>query len=1238
MMAQALGQYTIVNVSDGQKGDAARTYVTLTSGYDLNEARAKDTVYVSSSTSICSSLLNKPSGFISGEVRVEVEWLGSNSYLIQRLFCKAGASSKNFSRTYSAGTWGAWVENKGDKGDAGDSGASAEAIVQYAIVPDGESVSSATWSEMVPEFLVGYSYWRRVRTVWSDGREDSFSDPQRDDVLTATMKSYSVFAFRMNRTTYRRDMRNPSQSTVVQFSPSISGYGIVTPVFTADNVELPSFSLEIPCSEQRNSIRIAMKAEYCGSMIVSDVQELKCIDETVPAFYIGAFESAPSDAQGMALMEGDWYFDKTTGSTKVFDGSGWSVIGTGTPNYSTMALSSLPDKFISASGVVDESVVENQFVRNLIVRYVTAERIGAMLIELLSGGALKSSGYSKGTVQNLINGIPLPEGSPEQGFHMDSSGEAEFYKASMYEVLVNNGILNNVTVNGEIGADTFTTMKDNIVSSLHRARDITQGNPYWSEGEASDALSSYASDVFTSLSGSYGGSAFSSAIRLNEEQRTRNRVLGEKTGSGGLSIVLPVSQVPSAKVNVRFKGRRSRYMLASGHGQMNLEGDLRYAIGLDYTPFPDGEVSVVAGNTSLIIQDRAPNIPDTAVFFKTKRTIPDGSTNLQGYPVKIGSSVQNDALVLKFGLSTMTMFSSDGSTASNWTPSFQSDFVSGFADIAYGNGRLVILDSCYSSTDSHVPLTKVSTNLGRSFTDYNRRTSGTSRGEYWKELIFFNGYFYAFYYPSIALGSSGWARSADGYSWTSYGTNEYSIPYVLSANTIVVGGYVYGAYRYYLESSGDTVDSTIRIVRTSDLKNWTEIGELPINSNSLLSFSYSDGRFHICIGDQGRVFASEDCSVWWEEKVAGTPVMVVPTATPSVMTWDGTLCQEVYEAKAVLSDFSVTASAELSISCNYSTLSAGWNLIDDKGEKVGAIQCENSRMIPAGTSFSISDGATTLFDSSTATKWYRQVGIEKASESSYVPVQSGVTSRLYGGTPPVLSYRRFGEPKVTVASEDIKGVFWSGNSTTFSLASGANIVLAGTDWFSELTFSFTPIGRARGNYTENIFPESNEDEREEDISIGAAENRFNDIYAVRLHGQLADLKQATGASESDVMSQKAVTDALGGKVNKSGDNITGTLIKDVGGGSWIHAAHGKDAGLKLDKASPSPSGSTAYPLWSLKTLNGSWGCAGLSGSDSLYLVYGTDANYNAGTNTTKNISISSNGELTGATVYGAVWN
>ncbi len=112
----------------GAKGADARTYVTLTSGYDLNSCLTKDYVYVSSSTAICNSLLNKPDGFIAGEVRVEVEWLGSSSYIIQRLYCKAGSNSKSFARTYSSGTFGSWVEQgeKGDKGDTGATGAKGD--------------------------------------------------------------------------------------------------------------------------------------------------------------------------------------------------------------------------------------------------------------------------------------------------------------------------------------------------------------------------------------------------------------------------------------------------------------------------------------------------------------------------------------------------------------------------------------------------------------------------------------------------------------------------------------------------------------------------------------------------------------------------------------------------------------------------------------------------------------------------------------------------------------------------------------------------------------------------------------------------------------------------------------------------------------------------------------------------------------------------------------------------------
>ena len=133
------------------------------------------------------------------------------------------------------------------------------------------------------------------------------------------------------------------------------------------------------------------------------------------------------------------------------------------------------------------------------------------------------------------------------------------------------------------------------------------------------------------------------------------------------------------------------------------------------------------------------------------------------------------------------------------------------------------------------------------------------------------------------------------------------------------------------------------------------------------------------------------------------------------------------------------------------------------------------------------------------------------------------------------------------------------------------------------------------------------------------------------------------------MSQKAVTDAIAnnvntlqaainGKVNKTGDTMTGGIVKTVGGGSWIAASHGKDAALMLSGASPNSAGSTAYPLWTLKTTSGCWALCGLSGSDDLYLVYGTDANYNAGTNSVMSLRISPSGRIYGGTVEGAVWN
>ena len=89
-----------------------------------------------------------------------------------------------------------------------------------------------------------------------------------------------------------------------------------------------------------------------------------------------------------------------------------------------MALSTLPDKFASALNVEDEVLAENIYVKNLISSFVTAQYIAAKDLELLPGGAIRSKDYEKGTVTKRINGEEIPLGTPEKGFHLDTSGDA----------------------------------------------------------------------------------------------------------------------------------------------------------------------------------------------------------------------------------------------------------------------------------------------------------------------------------------------------------------------------------------------------------------------------------------------------------------------------------------------------------------------------------------------------------------------------------------------------------------------------------------------------------------------------------------------------------------------------------------------------------------------------------------------------------------------------------------------
>lgn len=96
----------------------------------------------------------------------------------------------------------------------------------------------------------------------------------------------------------------------------------------------------------------------------------------------------------------------------------------------------------------------------------------------------------------------------------------------------------------------------------------------------------------------------------------------------------------------------------------------------------------------------------------------------------------------------------------------------------------------------------------------------------------------------------------------------------------------------------------------------------------------------------------------------------------------------------------------------------------------------------------------------------------------------------------------------------------------------------------------------------------------------------------------------------------------------AGGTMTGMITGFAQNSSWINIT--KKGCIHMGTAASS---SSAAAIISMKTYSGSWGLAGLNGSDNLYFVWGSDTNYNNGTNTTAQTHITSS-----AQIYGAVWN
>lgn len=1176
-MLRALGEYTIVNVSDGQngtpgaegpqgeKGDDGSSFhwnmlkntddltkwsresgVTCTSSSD-GWYKVTDNTHTSSRWGIYQNVSVAPSTTYSisvwakNEARLsvsfvdtvgwgsEVGYSGSGEALLKYTFTTTEACSTvrvylnfyptdNLKECYfkrpkleigkTISDWCGTYEEQ--------HGASAEAVVEYALIIDGGDISSATWSTIVPEFLVGYSYWRRVRTIWSDGRADSFSTPQRDDVLTGAMLSYANFSFQMSSSVFIRNLRDKASFTTISFLPRVSGYGLIETAFVVDGVETASSFISISYTDTRDVINVYMKAEYLGSSIHTDVQVLTCVDETVPPFYLGPMASAPTDANGLNLIKGDWYFNSSESKTYVYTDTGvWKVIEPEDENFSEMALSTLSDKFSSALDMTGEVLAENIFVKNLISSFVTAAYIAAKDIELLPGGALRSKGYSKGTVAKLIKGEALDAGAPEKGFHLDTDGNAEFYKANMYEAVINKGTLNAVSVNGELNADTFATLKAETVSSAHRAVAITGGNAYWCESDIIAALKSAESSIgnVLSCSGSYYGSSITYCLYLLSAELTKARVVFNYSGITTYQTFN--KRGVAIKRNYYFQTRNATFRTETICGVMEFSRSWYYSInGSSYTLMPSSLTLSCDGNPYISVKTSTDDemIPANAQIFSSLiRSFYRDSFWGKAF-VNYNTSDTNGN-VLYVGENYTARFPLDLSTAEFVENSIS--YKTSCAGIAYGNGSIVILDEASDLATS--PTTYISSNGGRSYTAYNTKGS-VSRDDAWVALIYFNSYFYAFHCTGLGMTENKVSRSSDGKTWTSVTgftiepvRDGYNQAFIQVLNTL---------YTIRVENSSSGYD--FYLAKTTDLSTWSDASKITTlsaypNYKPTIVFSSKFGRFYASIGTD--IFTSSDGVTWttvYNSYGSDNAITVLPGNTLGYVdiSANNTSANIIKAERVTTNHCAILSDSAIYGYYTFSDLHEGWNFFSSANDFLGYISPNTKRMLSASDAFSITCSGLT-FNSANANRYYKYRGIEKLVGSSYQAISSGIASKIDQASAPAFSFKKLGESSVTtVTASSIKSITWDENSLNV-ITDTKTYTITLTEFLASLTLTFTPIGRVRGNYTESIYPEESESARASDIDLGSVGNKFNHVYAKTLHGALDG--NASTASKASIV-------------------------------------------------------------------------------------------------------------------------
>jgi hypothetical protein len=984
---------------------------------------------------------------------------------------------------------------KGSDGTPGTDGLTATPIHQFALLAEGEDPSPSTqWSDSLPgPWYYGYSYWTRIKQVWSDSTQGqphiTYGDPFLDVGANTLLINSTSFAISANRSTYERNMRSVESSAVVLTADS-RGYENATFLWQAngDTYTGSGLTLSIPKRQAPDQIDITCTMAYTRLGSDETLVRALTLSANDVTEYIKSYGILGSAATITDAIEGDCYVLRQGSDyiPQVFASGSWiPITNQNAAQYPEAMIKCGNAVILQGANIPATSTALYAYYRTLYAQTANIEVISTQDLQIIDTGRIRSMG------KNAI-------GDGNSGFIINSDGTSEFVGT-----VIRNADLSETRIE-RLDADVLRTVNEPRTGETFLG--ALGSTPYWDLGTVmGDLIALVAPNAVTHKSGSFlatkveGGDVSagfenvlyitSSAERDMDRMLLDQQVTAENTGMAFTVPALPeYVQSPLKIGGIPYQARITSTGAEVAAGlQYSLDG------GIAWTDYGNRTLdhATVMGKTVKLRQTLSETLYDPGSCTVGRVS---GISSTSSSTPHIASG--NGRIVVGWGSSLHLMPTGNVGSVSSYSINTAYPVING---LAYGNG--IFLAICSGSVQRRV-------------------LSGGASGTSWSELssdafdclFFANGNFHAHVYGG---GASDWKCSANGTGWTAAGFT-CAHPFPSYSNDVRNSRIAYGN-GVYIQVSYVTLSSA-SVYRSTDGLNWSAIN---IASACPSGIAYGNGFFIAYEYGSAYCYASADGGLTWSRRALG----YTPTNMGAAIYSDsganpastGTTLQRVFyaiDSAGYLSALTLDAASptsyttgSLTASYSYSAYDAGINLLDGEGGKISSHT--TAKDYYAGDF--IFDG--TNLSSALGSFHYKFAGIFKAG----VQVAAGAFEMFQRIS--IAWSRIYNSVENPVTNPAI--VSWSGTSLTVTSEQGATSRIRSNDLFSALSISFTVIAEAKGAYTKSLYPQA-----ASLYDIGVSTNPYDNIHANNFHGTLQG--NVNGNVSGDV------TGNLNGNVNAQG--------------------------------------------------------------------------------------------------------